>query len=143
MRKRAEPLSSSTTIGSRVQRHSTSAERSKHRPVENGGIFDFVASNCGLYEFFPPEWNFTTVVALPAYGSNSLHGATAMNWDRIQGNWKQFKGKAQQQWGELTDDDLDVVEGKREELVGRLQQRYGYARDQAEREVDNWLGSVG
>jgi uncharacterized protein YjbJ (UPF0337 family) len=66
-----------------------------------------------------------------------------MNWDRIQGNWKQFKGKAQQQWGELTDDDLDVVEGKREELVGRLQQRYGYARDQAEREVDNWLGSVG
>jgi uncharacterized protein YjbJ (UPF0337 family) len=66
-----------------------------------------------------------------------------MNWDRIQGNWKQFKGKAQQQWGELTDDDLDVVEGKREELAGRLQQRYGYARDQAEREIDSWLESVG
>jgi uncharacterized protein YjbJ (UPF0337 family) len=65
-----------------------------------------------------------------------------MNWDRIQGNWKQFKGKAQQQWGELTDDDLDVVEGKREELAGRLQQRYGYARDQAEREIDSWLESV-
>jgi uncharacterized protein YjbJ (UPF0337 family) len=65
-----------------------------------------------------------------------------MNWDRIQGNWKQFKGKAQQQWGELTDDDLDVVEGKREELAGRLQQRYGYARDQAEREIDSWLESI-
>jgi uncharacterized protein YjbJ (UPF0337 family) len=76
------------------------------------------------------------------HGSNSFHGATAMNWDQIQGNWKQFKGKAQQQWGELTDDDLDVVEGKREELAGRLQERYGYARDQAEREIDSWLESV-
>jgi uncharacterized protein YjbJ (UPF0337 family) len=71
-----------------------------------------------------------------------LARSNSMNWDRIQGNWKQFKGKAQQQWGKLTDDDLDVVEGKREELVGRLQQRYGYARDQAEREIDSWLGSV-
>jgi uncharacterized protein YjbJ (UPF0337 family) len=94
-----------------------------------------------ILEAFQHEWNFTAVVALPAR-EQFLHGATAMNWDRIQGNWKQFKGKAQQQWGKLTDDDLDVVEGKREELVGRLQQRYGYARDQAEREIDSWLGSV-
>jgi uncharacterized protein YjbJ (UPF0337 family) len=65
-----------------------------------------------------------------------------MNWDRIEGNWKQFKGKAQQKWGKLTDDDLDVVEGKRTELAGRLQQRYGYAKDQAEREIDEWLKSV-
>jgi uncharacterized protein YjbJ (UPF0337 family) len=65
-----------------------------------------------------------------------------MNWDRIEGNWKEFKGKIQQQWGKLTDDDLDLVEGKRNELVGRLQQKYGFARDQAEREIDNWLKSV-
>jgi uncharacterized protein YjbJ (UPF0337 family) len=55
---------------------------------------------------------------------------------------KQFKGKIQQQWGKLTDDDLDLIEGKRTELVGRLQQKYGYARDQAEREIDDWLKSA-
>ena len=65
-----------------------------------------------------------------------------MNWDRIEGNWKEFKGKAQTQWGKLTNDDLDVVEGKRVELSGRLQQRYGYAKEQAEKEIDTWLKSV-
>ena len=65
-----------------------------------------------------------------------------MNWDRIEGNWKEFKGKAQQQWGKLTKDDLDVIEGRRQELAGRLQQRYGYAKDQAEKEIDTWLNSV-
>jgi uncharacterized protein YjbJ (UPF0337 family) len=62
-----------------------------------------------------------------------------MNWDQIEGNWKTFKGKAQQQWGKLTNDDLDVIEGKRNELAGRLQNRYGYAKEQAEKEIDNWL----
>ena len=56
-----------------------------------------------------------------------------MNWDRVEGNWNEFKGKIQQQWGKLTDDDLQQVKGKRTELCGRLQQRYGYAKDQAER----------
>jgi uncharacterized protein YjbJ (UPF0337 family) len=56
-----------------------------------------------------------------------------MNWDRVEGNWKEFTGKVQQKWGKLTNDDLDVVKGKRTELSGRLQQRYGYAKDQAER----------
>jgi len=56
-----------------------------------------------------------------------------MNWDRVEGNWKQFKGQAQQKWGKLTDDDLDVVKGKRTELSGRLQERYGYQKDQAEK----------
>jgi uncharacterized protein YjbJ (UPF0337 family) len=63
----------------------------------------------------------------------------AMNWDRVEGNWNQFKGKIQQQWAKLTDDDLQQVKGKRTELCGRLQQKYGYAKDQAEREVDDWL----
>ena len=62
-----------------------------------------------------------------------------MNWDRVEGNWTEFKGKVQQKWGNLTNDDLEVVKGKRTELSGRLQQRYGYAKDQAEREIDTWL----
>lgn len=61
-----------------------------------------------------------------------------MNWDRIEGNWKQFRGKVQQKWGDLTDDDLDVIDGKRTELVGRIQEKYGKTRDEAEREVDEW-----
>ena len=65
-----------------------------------------------------------------------------MNWDRIEGNWKEFKGKAQKQWGKLTNDDLEVVKGKRTELAGRIQQRYGVAREQAEREIDSWLKTV-
>ena len=62
-----------------------------------------------------------------------------MNWDRVQGNWKEFKGKAQQQWGKLTNDDLDMIEGRRKELVGHIQKRYGYAVDKAEKEVDDFL----
>jgi uncharacterized protein YjbJ (UPF0337 family) len=65
-----------------------------------------------------------------------------MNWDRIEGNWKQFTGQVQQRWAELTDDDLKKVQGKRTELVGRIQERYGYAKDQAEREVDDWLRTM-
>ena len=65
-----------------------------------------------------------------------------MNWDQIEGNWKQFKGKVQQQWGKLTDDDLDVVNGKRTELAGRIQERYGIGKDQADREIDSWLSNA-
>lgn len=61
-----------------------------------------------------------------------------MNWDRIEGNWKQLSGKAKVQWGKLTDDDLDVVAGRREELAGKIQERYGIARDDAERQVSEW-----
>jgi uncharacterized protein YjbJ (UPF0337 family) len=62
-----------------------------------------------------------------------------MNWDRIEGNCKEFKGKARTQWGKLTDDDLDVIEGNRDQLEGRIQQQYGYDRDRAKREVDDWI----
>jgi uncharacterized protein YjbJ (UPF0337 family) len=61
-----------------------------------------------------------------------------MNWDRIEGNWKQFKGQVRQQWGKLTDDDLDVIAGKRDELIGRIQEAYGMQRDEAERQVAAW-----
>jgi uncharacterized protein YjbJ (UPF0337 family) len=65
-----------------------------------------------------------------------------MNWDRVEGNWKQLKGKARQQWGKLTNDDLDVMEGKRSELAGRLQERYGIAKDDAEKQIDAWLKTM-
>ncbi len=65
-----------------------------------------------------------------------------MNWDRIEGNWKQFKGQVQQRWGDLTNDELDKIEGKREELIGIIQNRYGIARDEAERQVSDWYGSM-
>ncbi|MDQ7990211.1 MAG: CsbD family protein [Candidatus Dactylopiibacterium sp.] len=61
-----------------------------------------------------------------------------MNWDRIEGNWLQIKGKVREQWGKLTDDDLDVVNGRREQLTGKIQERYGVAKDQAEKEVNEW-----
>ncbi len=65
-----------------------------------------------------------------------------MNWDTVEGNWKQFKGKAQQKWGSLTNDDLDAIQGRREELEGRLQERYGKTRDEAKQEVDSWISSI-
>ena len=61
-----------------------------------------------------------------------------MNWDTIAGNWKQVQGKVRQQWGKLTDDDLELVKGKRDELAGRIQERYGIAKDEAERQIDDW-----
>ena len=61
-----------------------------------------------------------------------------MNWDQISGNWKQFTGKVKQKWGKLTDDDLTLIAGKRDELAGLLQTRYGYAKDRAEEELDSF-----
>lgn len=61
-----------------------------------------------------------------------------MNWDRVEGNWKTMKGQVQQQWGKLTNDDLDVINGRREELLGRIQNVYGVARDEAEKQITDW-----
>ena len=61
-----------------------------------------------------------------------------MNWDQIEGKWKQFKGNVQQQWGKLTDDEIDQIDGHREELVGKIQERYGVAREEAEQQVKDW-----
>jgi uncharacterized protein YjbJ (UPF0337 family) len=61
-----------------------------------------------------------------------------MNWDTIAGNWKQATGKLKEEWGELTDDDLTRIAGKRDQLVGRIQERYGIAKDEAERQVKAW-----
>jgi uncharacterized protein YjbJ (UPF0337 family) len=65
-----------------------------------------------------------------------------MNWDRIEGNWKQLKGKAKARWGKLTDDQFDVIAGKREQLVGRIQEKYGIAKEDAEKQVDLFAASL-
>ena len=64
-----------------------------------------------------------------------------MDWKRVEENWKDMKGKIKEKWGKLTDDDLTVINGKREQLEGRIQQRYGYAKDQAKKDVDDWYNS--
>ena len=61
-----------------------------------------------------------------------------MNWDTVKGNWMQAKGKVKEQWGKLTDDDLARIEGQRDRLLGKIQERYGIAKDAAERELNEW-----
>ena len=61
-----------------------------------------------------------------------------MNWDQIKGNWTQITGKMKQKWGKLTDNELTVIAGEREQLVGVLQERYGYAKELAEKEVNDF-----
>ena len=61
-----------------------------------------------------------------------------MNEDTIKGNWKQFKGNLKEQWGKLTDDDFDVIDGRREQLLGKLQERQGLAREAAEKQISDW-----
>jgi uncharacterized protein YjbJ (UPF0337 family) len=65
-----------------------------------------------------------------------------MNWDQIEGKWKEIKGKARSKWAKLTDEDLESIKGKKDMLLGRLQQRYGMKRDAAEREVDTWISKL-
>jgi uncharacterized protein YjbJ (UPF0337 family) len=65
-----------------------------------------------------------------------------MNWDQMEGKWKQVKGSAKQQWGKLTDDDLEIVSGHRDKLIGKLQERYGYAKEDAQKRADEWLKSI-
>ena len=64
-----------------------------------------------------------------------------MDWNRVEGNWKQIKGAVKEQWGKLTDDDIDVINGRRDQLEGKIQERYGYQKDKAKAEVDNWYNS--
>jgi uncharacterized protein YjbJ (UPF0337 family) len=66
-----------------------------------------------------------------------------MNWTQVKGNWKQFKGKVKQQWGELTDDELDKIAGDRDVLVGRIQEKYGIAQEEAEKQVQKWEKTSG
>lgn len=65
-----------------------------------------------------------------------------MNWDQMEGKWKQMKGSVKEHWGKLTDDDLDVIAGKRDRLVGRVQERYGISREEAQRRADEWFKTL-
>jgi len=65
-----------------------------------------------------------------------------MNWDQVSGNWKELKGKLRSKWARLTDDDLENISGKKDVLLGRLQQRYGFHKDRAEREIDAFLDEI-
>lgn len=71
-----------------------------------------------------------------------LAGSRNMNWTQIQGKWDQIRGSAMEQWGKLTDDDLTRAQGGREQLIGRVKERYGIAKEEAERQVDRWLDAM-
>jgi uncharacterized protein YjbJ (UPF0337 family) len=81
--------------------------------------------------FSPDRWPYTPI------GRRSY----VMDWNRVEGNWKQIKGKVKEKWGRLTDDDLDVIAGHRDQLEGKIQERYGIAKDQVRKDVDDWYGS--
>jgi uncharacterized protein YjbJ (UPF0337 family) len=66
-----------------------------------------------------------------------------LSWDRVEAGWKQLKGKVQKQWGKLTDDDFDVIAGRREELAGRIQERYAIEKAEADRQIEDWLKEPG
>jgi len=74
-----------------------------------------------------------TVVAQVSQSRNN-----AMNWDTIEGNWKQYKGKAKVRWGKLTDDTMDVIAGKRDQLAGQIQKAYGVSKDEAEKQISDF-----
>jgi uncharacterized protein YjbJ (UPF0337 family) len=65
-----------------------------------------------------------------------------MNWEQVAGKWKQYSGKVHEKWGKLTNDDLDVIQGKREQLVGKIQERYGIAKEEAQRQVDDFFKTL-
>jgi len=65
-----------------------------------------------------------------------------MNWDIVKGKWKQATGSAKTQWGKLTDDELTQIEGNRDKLIGKVQEKYGLAKEEAEKQVDSWAKSI-
>jgi uncharacterized protein YjbJ (UPF0337 family) len=77
----------------------------------------------------------------PRWPINPAEGRKAMDWNRIEGNWKQVKGKVKEKWGRLTDDDLNEVEGNLDQLEGKIQERYGIARDQVRKDLNDWYNS--
>jgi len=65
-----------------------------------------------------------------------------MNWDQVEGKWKQLTGSVRERWGKFTDDDISTLSGKKDQLVGKIQERYGVAREEAERQADEWYGTL-
>ena len=87
------------------------------------------------------RWTGTSA-AVSAFFFTRQAGGTHMDWNRVEGNWKEVKGQVKEKWAKLTDDDLMEINGKRDQLEGRLQKRYGYAKDQARKDVDTWISTL-
>jgi uncharacterized protein YjbJ (UPF0337 family) len=116
-----------------------------------GRLVDQIMSRAGT--LIGPEGAARIREILPALAERSGHASMSSekaapraqtvgegrNWEWLQGNWKQASGKIKEHWGKLTDDDIARIAGNREEMEGKLQQRYGWGKDQAKREVDSWI----
>ena len=85
-------------------------------------------------------WNFAAGAPF-TIGAPGAGKEIDMDWNRVEGNWKQVKGKVKEKWGQLTDDDLDKIAGKRDQLEGKIQERYGIAKDQVRKDIDDWYGT--
>jgi uncharacterized protein YjbJ (UPF0337 family) len=102
------------------------------------------------FKFFSPAYvpadlsRYETCTGLSSRPKQPLlQGEDIMNWDQVTGNWKQFTGKVKEKWGKLTDDELTVIGGKRDQLAGLLQERYGYTKEQAEKEIHEFSQRLG
>jgi uncharacterized protein YjbJ (UPF0337 family) len=101
-------------------------------------IPDFLnmAREYAVFKIAPPSGYLSTETAF-----HSQRRPT-MNWDQVEGQWKQYKGQVKEKWGKLTDDDLSVIDGQRQQLVGRLQERYGIAREAAEEQINDFIRTL-
>jgi uncharacterized protein YjbJ (UPF0337 family) len=106
--------------------------------AEKRALIGTAKSRRGVRQPSDLRWRSFGITDATAPASQSVKEAI-MNSDQLEGSWEIVKGKIQAQWGKLTNDDLDVIEGNRKEIAGRIQQRYGYAKDRAEREINAWL----
>jgi uncharacterized protein YjbJ (UPF0337 family) len=79
--------------------------------------------------------------SLASHPPEKFKKENVMDWNRVEGNWKQVKGNIKEKWGKLTDDDLAAINGKRDQLEGKIQERYGIAKDQARKDIDDWYQS--
>ena len=84
-----------------------------------------------------------TAAGTTPFRRRSCTSKGGVTWTGIEfeGNWKQIKGQIKEKWGKLTDDDLNVINGKRDQLEGKIQERYGYAKDQTKKDIDDWYNA--
>jgi uncharacterized protein YjbJ (UPF0337 family) len=100
-----------------------------------------VPANTGLYGAWRNSAGELTVVSIcsdQARSSGAANKEPPMDWNRVEGNWKQMMGKVKEQWGKLTNDDLTAINGKRDQLEGKIQERYGLQKDIARKQIDDW-----
>jgi uncharacterized protein YjbJ (UPF0337 family) len=120
--------------------------------IGSGSPVPACLGSAALLKMNKPEYaknGYTMPAALPASVSGTAiavsdarKGTKAMNWDDVKGNWKRLTGKVKQKWGKLTDDDLIVIAGKRQQVAGKLQERHGYAKERADKELDEFTQTL-